>query len=533
MLGSISLLLWGSFTVRSAVERSFAASLNGLLAKSSRNGFMSMVAGLVAAVSMQSATATILLSTSLLSAGTLSLAAAMAMILGADLGSAIASRILYIDLSFLPPLLLFLGLMFHLNAVTWRGRYLGRILIGLGLMLLSIIWMKQIIGPLSSSPLPADWLSVLRSVPWVALILVALITWFAHSSVAVVLVIASFAQSQLVTAELFVPMLLGANIGAGFIALFLIGKEQRSAKSVVICNLALRTGLAVVTLVAVFIAPELLLKLQLLDSQPGAQVIILHIVFNAILAIIFLPFAATLAKIIHNRLDQVAEHNDQSNTTAVGHGLDPELMSKPQEALASARREAMRLADLTESLLSRSLELFEASDQSQIVRLAKSDMEINQRNKSIHRFLSELRPSITDQKQEKKIDHILAFASTMENVGDIVSHDLVRLATKQLDRGIRLSLEGQEEIQLIHREVLSLLRTEINRFVADSPHQTKKSRKIVKQIRILCDESVSRHRRRLSDQKLTSISSSSIHQDTVRDFLQVTLLLDHNIGVAD
>ncbi len=529
MMGSICLLLWGSFTVRAAVERCFASALNQLVSRASGAPFKAVAGGIVAALLMQSATATILLATGLLSSGTLSLAATMGVILGADLGSAIATRVLSVDLSLLPPVLLVVGLCFHLFASTWRGKYVGRILIGLGLMLLAIVWMKQTITPLSASPLPDDWMSVLQSVPWFALAVVAVVTWLAHSSVAVVLVIAALAQSGLVPPSLYIPMLLGANLGAGLIALPLVGRRNPDARSVVMCNLGIRALLALAGLIAV---PWLIDLLPHLGASPGTRVIMLHIGFNTLLVILFVPFAGALAGRIKNWLQSRETAHSPTAMTVAGAGLDPTLISHPTQALACARREAFRLGDLTEGIFARALGMFEATDQSQIHQIIESDREINIRNKSIHQYLSEVRRHVTDAEQELKLDQILHFASTMENIGDAVSHDLSRLATKRLDRGVMFSAAGQDEINLIHQQVLALLRLEINQFAVGNTDNLKKSQKLVAEIRDLCNQSVSHHRRRLSDHKASSVGSSSIHQDTVRDLLQIALQLEYEFTGA-
>jgi phosphate:Na+ symporter len=124
------------------------------------------------------------------------------------------------------------------------------------------------------------------------------------------------------------------------------------------------------------------------------------------------------------------------------------------------------------------------------------------------------------------LDEVLQFAATMENIGDVISHGLSRLAIKRLDRGVRFSSIGHGEIESIHREVLSLLRSEINQFLTQNEDAASRSRKSVSEIKVLCSQSISRHRRRLSDHKTSSIGTSSIHQDTIRDLLQITFLLE-------
>ena len=527
MVGSVCLLLWGSFTVRASVERAFASQLNQLVSKASSAPLSAVIAGMVAAIVMQSATATILLASALVSAGTLTLGAAIAVVLGADLGSAIAARILFVDLSLLPPLLLMAGLVLHLLSTTWRKQYFGRILIGLGLMLLAILWIKQLIAPLAEKPLPDDWMSVLASVPWLALVVVAAVTWFAHSSVAVVLVVATLDHSGVLPLSMLMPMLIGANIGAGLIALPMVSPGETGARAVVLCNLGLRVLLGLLLYLSL---PWWLESPALVSVSPGSRIVLCHIAFNLLLVLLFIAVAERLVNRIHLWLQRRAEINDSMALKEAGSGLDPALTTKPRKALASARREAFRLGDITENLFSEALDMFAAKDQSQIHNLIATDHEINIRNKAILRYLSEVRHHVKSSEQEEELDQVLHFASTMENIGDTISHNISRLALKRLNRGVTFSADGFEEISEIHQSVLNLLRDEINRFAAGIPGNPRKTHRVVEQIRSLCAESISKHRIRLSENKSRSIGSSSIHQDTVRDLLQIALLLEHSPG---
>ena len=522
MTGSIALLLWGSITVRDAVEGAFAASLNAMISRA--GGIRGVLGGLFAALCMQSATATILLATSLVASGVLGLGAATGVILGADLGSALAARILFLDLSLLPPIVLSLGVVLHLLANTWRMRSAGRILVGLGLMLLAIQWMKALIAPVAGQPLPGDWMSVLGSVPWFAMVVAALATWFAHSSVAAVLLIATLAHSGVLPPALYLPMLLGANIGAGLIVLPMVGGRSPASRSAALCNLGFRVTLALAALVAAdWYAPYL----DRLSPDPGEQVVIGHVVFNALLVCLFLPFAGRVAERVRQWLERRYESHGAARMIAAGSGLDPELLRSPLQALACARREAGRMGDLAEDLLTRALEMFSANDRSEIERLVQADREINSRNRAIHQYLSEARRHLRDEAVEIELDRVLHFASTMENIGDIVSHDLSRLAVKRLNRGVSFSPEGLAEIRKIHGEVMALLRTEINGFVGGLPVSAKTIHRMVGEIRALCEHSIDSHRRRLSEHRLRSQGTSSIHQDTVRDLMQIAGLLEH------
>ena len=521
--GAVSLLLWGCYTIRSSVEKTFFGFLQSAVTRAASSLPASVATGCLAALGMQSATATILLTTGLLSSGIIPLVSAMGVVLGADIGSSIAARILFLDLSLLPPGILVLGVTMHLMSITERGRELGRIVVGFGLVFLAIQLLKIAAAPLTQQPISPAWLSVMESIPWISLIVVALAAWLVHSSVAIVLVIASLAQAELIPLVLFVPMILGANIGAGLIALPLVDRRDPKARSVVLANLVARTAVGVAGLLSFPLWGQ---YLPVFVLEPGLQVIWLHIGINSLLVLWFAPFAGTLVEKLRDYLAARDRNQAQTVAVSVGSGLDYGSLKNPRAAISNARREAFRLGDITEALFSRSLELFTASDQSQIDQLVKTDREINARNKAIQKYLADARRFVPEVELEEELDTVLQFASTMENIGDTVSHGLSRLASKRLGRQVNFSEEGMQELYAIHNEVLDLIRYMIQQFDRGKLSRTRDQKKLVKRIRGLCESSMANHRQRLSDNRLSSIGSSSIHQDTVRDFLLVALLLD-------
>ncbi len=277
LAGGVALLLWGSYMVRAAVEKAYSAKIGAFIAGAAGSRIKSFLCGLVSALVLQSATATVMLTTSFITSGLLSLGIAIVIIIGADMGSALAVRILFLDLSFVAPLLLLTGLCFHRFARTWRRQQLGRIFIGVGLMLLSIQLIKQVIAPVATRPVPDEILAILDSAAWLGLILAALLTWLAHSSVAVILVIASMAEVGLLQPPLFIATLLGANIGSGLIALALVNRHHVETYSAVLANFAMRLGLAL----AVFMLSFLLVRIvDKFGSTGGVQVINMHIAYN-------------------------------------------------------------------------------------------------------------------------------------------------------------------------------------------------------------------------------------------------------------
>ncbi len=526
LAGSIALLLWGSYMVRSAVEKAYSAKIGALIASMTGARLKSFFCGLVSALILQSATAAVILTTSFITSGLLSLSIAIVIIIGADMGSALAARILFFDLSFLSPSLLLTGLCFHRFARTWRGQQLGRIFIGVGLMLLSILLIRQAIAPLTNQPIPQNILGLLDSALWIGLMIAALLTWLAHSSVAVILVIATTAEAGLLQPPLFIAMLLGANIGSGLIALLLVNRRHIETYSAVLANFLMRLGLALLLFMLSFILIRWVGKF---GATGGVQVINMHIAYNLMLALMFIPLSNAVARFSKWLVNSGKAEGLTPDSHAPGSSLNPDFVNKPALAISCTRREAFRLADNTEALFDKALHMFDATDRLVIAKFTEKDKEINARNKAIQRYLSETRRHIhknqnknhdSEQPYEAQLDEVLRFATTMENIGDIVSYNLARLAIKRIDRGVVFSSEGEEELNLIHAQILHLIQLETTNFASQG--EAKKSQAtLITSIKQLGQESIAQHRLRLSNRRSSSIGTSSIHQDAVRDMLQV------------
>lgn len=521
--GGVCLLLWGSYMVRMAVEKAYASRIGSLVSGATASRLRAFAGGVFSATALQSATAAILLTTSLVTSGLLPLTTAVAVILGADVGSAVAVRVLYLDLSFLPPLLLCVGLGMHRLSANWRHQQLGRIFLGLGLILLSIQLLRQSVAPVADSP-PDDLVAALNALPMIALMVSALFTWAAHSSVAVVLIIASLADAGMVGVPLFAFAVVGANIGSGLIALFLANRRHLDSYSAVLANFLMRAALGLAVLL---FSGWIEANIGLLGAAAGSRVINAHLLFNIVLALIFVPLGNQVARLVKWIITSRNLEAPEAETNAPGAGLDAALIGKPKRALSCARREAFRLADNTEALCGAALTMFEATDRSVINQFAARDKEINARNKAVQRYLSEVRRHTVERDDEAMLDQILRFATTMENIGDVISHDMARLAVKRLDRGVEFSTAGREELHLLHAEVLKVIQLDITNFASGDRLSRKATAKQIKAAMELARDSIARHRRRLSERKTSSIDTSSIHQDTVRDLMQVVRCIEN------
>ncbi|RYF74066.1 MAG: Na/Pi cotransporter family protein, partial [Comamonadaceae bacterium] len=209
LLAAVALLVWGTHLVRTGVLRVFGANLRSMLARSMGNRFTAALSGMGVTALVQSSTATSLMTSSFVGQGLITLPAALAVMRGADVGTALMSVLFSFDLSWLSPLFIFVGVVLFISRQDNTAGRVGRVLIGLGLMLLALEMVVQASGPMLSSPIIKAMLGSLNSDLVLEVFMGALLAILAYSSLAIVLLIAAMAASSVVPLDVALGLVLG------------------------------------------------------------------------------------------------------------------------------------------------------------------------------------------------------------------------------------------------------------------------------------------------------------------------------------
>ncbi|NQW01340.1 MAG: Na/Pi cotransporter family protein, partial [Rhodospirillales bacterium] len=189
LVGAVALLLWGMRMVRTGVTRAFGSNLRHAIGTSVANRFRALCVGIGVTAILQSSTATALMIASFAGSGLIATAPALAVMLGADIGTTLVAQLLSFDISWASPLLIAGGFIAHSVSLNSRPRQLGRAAIGLGMMLLALKLIVSTAEPLRQSQVLQDLLSSIAEEALIAILIAALLTWLAHSSLAIVLLI--------------------------------------------------------------------------------------------------------------------------------------------------------------------------------------------------------------------------------------------------------------------------------------------------------------------------------------------------------
>ncbi len=522
LAGAVALLLWATHMVRTNVEDTYGDRLRLRLRHTLKNPVLAVAAGGVLAIAFQSATAVSLLVASFAGSGIVSGTTGLMTVLGADLGSAFVVKLLSYDLSLLVPVAVFAGTVIFLSAERRAWRSFGSILVGVGLMILSLRLIGEASEPLRESRLLPVIVNYLSGDPITAFLLAALATWLFHSSVAFILLVAALAARGLVPAELGVVMVLGANLGGGLVAAALSRTMPPASRAVPFGNLALRSAGAVLALAGLIAFSP---PLEALGATPALRIVHAHIVFNAALVVLGLPLAGLVNRAIERLFVQSAAKPRPSLEDREASALDPEALGSPSRALANVSRAVVGVCETVEVMLKTIMELYEDPDPARMEALAALDDRVDRKHAAIKLYLAKISTKGMSDDEVRRTQELLEGCVKLEQVGDIVVRNMLVHVRKKLERRLTFTPEGWRELSDLHALVMANARLAFNLLISRDPETAFQLVQEKDRLRDLERQTSQRHFERLREGTAKSIETSAMHLDTIRDLKQINSLL--------
>jgi len=523
LAGAVALMLFATRMVRTGVERAYGDVLRYRLRSTMRNPLMAVLAGTALAIALQSSTAVTLLVGSFAGAGIVSGMAGQLAVRGAEIGSALVVKLLTFDLTLLVPVCLAAGTAMFLATERRSWRQFGRILVGIGLLVLSLEMIGTASEPLRESRLLPEIVEYFSSDPVTAYLLAALITWLFHSSIAAVLLFVTLAGRGLIPPELGVVLVLGVNLGSSVIAPLLTRSAEPAVRVVPIGNLLMRGAGSLLVLVAIMVFRP---PVELLGTTVQDQIVNAHILFNCLILLAGLPLAGLVYRASQWIVAQITPPPLATELAATEiSALSEAALDTPAQALANATREVVRVCETIEIMLVRIMELYEAADDDRIKALAALDDQVDRRHAAIKLYLAKVTSRTLTEDEALRCQELIGACVKLEQVGDIIVRNMLAHVRKKMQRGVEFTPEGWRELTSFHAAVLANARLAFNVLVS---RDAATARQLVEEKDRLRDveKATSRsHFDRLREGTARSLETSTIHLDTIRDLKQINSLL--------
>ncbi len=515
LAGSTALLLWGVHMVQSGIQRAFGPHLRRFLGRTLRGRFPAFLAGVGVTALLQSSTATGLMAASFAAGGLVDLVPALAVMLGANVGTTLIVQLLSFNIGRVAPLFVLIGVILFRRSFASRTRELGRVAIGLGLMLLALQQLLGLLMPYEDVPSLRLLMGAIATQPVIAVIIAAAMTWAAHSSVATVLLAMSLAAQGVVPPHAAFALVLGANLGTALNPLLegAAGGDPAAKRAPAGNLLNQLAGVALGLALLNWAGPWLVT----IEPDAGRLVADFHTAFNLLMAAIFLPLLRPFARLLVWLLPVRAVQADPSKPIY----LDEAARESPTIALAGAAREALRMSDLLEAMLCGALEAIDQGDRKRVVATRGLDDVLDHLNRAIKGYLTEFDPDSLDDEDNRRLAEILAFITNIEHAGDIVEHNLMAIAAKRLKRGLAFSVEGQAEIRAMLERLTGNVHTAAAVFMTDDARAARSLLGEKEVFRDLEARATEAHFARVRAGRVESVETSALHLDILRDLKRI------------
>jgi phosphate:Na+ symporter len=515
LMGGVALLLWGLHMVRSGIMRAFGSELRRLLSTALQNRLLALLAGIGVTALLQSSTATALMITSFAGRGLVDLVPALAIMLGANIGTTLIVQVLSFNVSAVAPVLFLVGVVAFKLGQRTPTRDLGRVAIGLGLMLLALHILLDTLAPAENVPSVRALLGAITGEPILCILIAAALTWAAHSSAAVVLLVMSLANSHFVTPVAALALVLCDNLRSAINPVLEGGSSSNPAsRRLPVGNLINRVIGVVVVLPFLQPIAEAFTRLE---PDPARMAADFHTVFNIALALVFIFLLDALAWLLVRLLPEPAKSPDLSTPLY----LDETAINTPSVALACAARETLHMGDIVESMLRRAMAALMTNDRKLAAEVSRMDNIVDRLDEAIKLYVTKVTRESLDDRDGRRAMEIIAFSINLEHIGDIIDKNLMELAVKKIKHKYEFSKEGAAELADFHKRIIDNLRLAFSVFINDN---VKIARTLIEektQLRtaeLACADS---HLARLREGRPESIETSSLHLDVLRDLKRI------------
>ncbi|WP_425072038.1 Na/Pi cotransporter family protein [Sagittula sp. S175] len=510
---AVALLLWAVRLVRTGIERAFLPFVQRGLRRLCRHRVSAAVGGVMAAMTMQSATAVTLISSGFIASATITPTAALALIVGAELGSAVMARVLFLPIQSVIPALLLVGVALNFRKGRNALKQAGRVLIGLALILLALGMIRTATAPIAANDIVRAIAAYLSGDLLSASVLGGLLAWSMHSSLAAVLTVASFATTGIIPWPVAAALVMGANFGGAMIPLTLLSGAERSVRSVVTANAVARGVLALAGIAALVFAEGLAAPGF---ANPGAEAIWLHIGFNVVLVLLALPLAEGLLRVAGGML-----RPDPENGAEDISALDPDALSDARLGLACARRELMRMGEAVQAMLVLMKPLYRGWDADTDARILRLEDAVDRMHFESKLYISRLRTAPLTEAQARQSLEMVTVANGLEEAADRIAVNMLAIARKMRQQAVSFSSEGLHDLERLHDVVLANAQLALGVLTDGNPDD---ARQLVSQkdaMRGLEQRLQESHLQRLQDRRSDSVASTNMHQEILRLLKQI------------
>jgi phosphate:Na+ symporter len=536
LVGGLGVFLFGLRVMSEGMKKTAGERIRSILSTLTNNRFVAVGAGAFITMLMQSSSATTVMLVSFVRAGLMTFAQSVGMILGADIGTTITAQLIAFRLTDYALLMIGFGVAIMLLSRREKPRDIGETILGFGLLFFGMHVMSEAMAPVKTHEMFISLLVTLEN-PLLGLLVGTLLTALIQSSGAFMGILIVLASQGLLSLEAGIPLIFGANIGTCVTALLAGIGTNREAQRVALAHVLIKV-LGVLLFVgwiphyAEFIRwlspagdPSLADPAGLSDVRPR-QIANAHSVFNVGLTVAMLPFTNSIARLVTRLLPDVPKKAEEPYRT---RHIDRALLSTPTLALNLAKAEVLHMGSIVESMVEKIIRPFVDRNREVVDEIERDETKVDFLEDEIQDYLADVSRQSLDEDRITEVFQMMYTVRELEQIGDIITKNLLPRARGWLAKDLRFSAEGRAELLDYHLRTIKQLSRTLSVFqnskLEDVAHVKKKHKKY----RAMEERYMRSHYDRLRRQLPESLETSEYHQELMEQFRRIT---SHSTRIA-
>ncbi len=460
LFGGLALFLFGMEQMASSLKAVAGDRMKSILAKLTSNRITGAITGALVTAVIQSSSVTTVLVVGFITAGLMSMAQSVGVIMGANIGTTITAQIVAFKVSKYALLLIgigFSGLFFSKNE---RIKHYGTMTMGLGMVFFGMSVMSDAMQPLRTYEPFLDLMIQMEN-PLIGILIAALFTALIQSSSATTGIVIVMASQGFITLSAGIALALGANIGTCVTALLAsIGKPREAVRAAfvhvffniggVLLWIAFIEDLAQFVTLFSPVHPNLS-GVDRLSAETPRQIANAHTLFNVVNTIVFLGFTTWIARFVEYIIpDQSLDEQFIPVTTKY---LDEELLSTPSLALDRVRMEILHMSERVQEMLDEIMPAILNGDYEKLNDVEKMDDDVDILYEQIIDYLGKISKNSLTKTQTDELLRLMEAAGDLENIGDTIETNLVALGHERINAGFSISKATRKVLTGFHKEI--------------------------------------------------------------------------------
>ncbi|WP_042276022.1 Na/Pi cotransporter family protein [[Clostridium] dakarense] len=524
LMGGLGLFLYGMNLMGDGLQKSAGDKLKKTIELLTSNTFMGVIVGMLVTMVIQSSSATTVMVVGFVNAGIMSLSQAIGVIMGANIGTTITAQLVSLDVDFLAPVALGVGIVIYMFSNKPKLKHLAEILIGFGILFTGMDFMKDAVKPLAEFKGFTDMLVSFGSNPLLGVLMGFAITAIVQSSSATMGMLIALASQGLIPITAALPILYGENIGTCVTSLISSIGASRNAKRAAIMHLAFNV-IGSLIFMLVLSGPIVKIVTSIDPADTARQLANAHTLFNILNVLILLPFAKLIVKLAMKLVpERASEEDDDAKTVKY---IDDRMIETPSIALANTVKETLRMGEKAKDSLNAAMEgLLEKSNE-KVKRAFGREKLVNDLQKNILSYLLKLSKASLDESSRESVDVLFNTVNDIERIGDH-AENIAELAQSAIEMNETFSDAGKAELQSMYNKVISTYTYALEAMRTSNVDLACKVIKMEEQVDMMEKSCRANHMNRLNNSSC-SIDNGVIYLDIVSNLERVS---DHAVNIA-